>query len=122
MINKIILSLYDYYRKNNDSHAATFHSKALMGLFLLMLSVVIFFFLVTLIGADAGFDKEMNAVNLKLVFIGIIAVIIFILWFSTDSNEILEIKRDSAERKYRIFFFAIFYLSIPLLIYLISVS
>lgn len=122
MINKILLSLYDYYRRSNDSFTSTFHSKALIGLLSLMICAIIYFFLTAIFEVNINTEQIISTAELKLVLFGVMGIIVLILWFATDSYKKLESKRTEAEFRYRKLFFIGFYLAIPVLIYLISIS
>jgi uncharacterized membrane protein YbhN (UPF0104 family) len=114
MLNKLLLSLYAYYRKRNESFAASFHSKALLSFFLLMLLSIS-----ALLISGNRKESYVSSSTLKIILIGVILLIIGIINFLTDSNELLESKREQAEATYRTYFFILFYSLIPILIYVI---
>jgi len=116
MINKLLLSLYDYYRKKNDPISAIFHSKVLLGVFLIMVIFIIFGSFLVL---GRKIEGQIDSNSSKLVLVGILIVFVSFLWFFTDSSKKLESKRVNSEIQYRKYFFISFYLAIPILLYLI---
>jgi hypothetical protein len=117
MINKLMLSLYSYYRKKNEPFAASFHSKALLSFFILMLLSI----LVLLISDE---QKELP-LTIETVKIALSSTIIFItgaVSLFTDSSRVLESKREYTNTAYKTYFFVLFYLLIPILIYAIVIA
>jgi hypothetical protein len=123
MINKLILSLYDYYRRKNDPVSAAFHTKVLASLSILMLLTSGYFLISLILGWKVSFDASgMKSINLKFLAFGLLAVILVLVWFSTDSYKVLESHRHSSEATYRKYFFVCFYVLIPVILYLIATA
>lgn len=119
MLNKMLLSLYDYYRRKNDPIAAAFHTKVLFSVFLFIQISIILVLVAAMFNFNLRLDERMNATTEKVLFLGLFSLILVIVWFSTDSYRILEIKRPDSEFKYRKYFLIGFYISIPILIYVV---
>lgn len=123
MINRFLLSLYDYYRRKNDSFSAVFHTKALFSLFLLMLLTIGFFLVSAMLDLKVSFNgSSMQRTNLKVTVFAVLVFIWILVWFFTDSYKVLESHRNHSEVKYRKYFFISFYIAIPVLVYLIAVN
>lgn len=120
MINKVILSLYDYYRRKNDPMAAVFHAKILLSLSILVLLAIAFFITSLLFNVEVGYNANiLDATTLKILIGAMVTLIAIGIFFFTDSYEVLESNRVASEAKYRRFFFIIYFISIPALIFLI---
>jgi len=121
MINKFLLSLYDYYRRNNNPSPAVFHTKVVFTLSLFLLVGVIFFSLAVVFGWKVSlYSSGISGSTSTGIFFGVFIIVAISVFYLTDTYKALELKRSEADTKYRTLFF--FYSFILLILFLYVVA
>jgi hypothetical protein len=122
MINKLILSLYDYYRKKDDPMVAAFHTKILLSVFVIVLLAIAFFIVSLMFNWEVAYNANvLDGTTLKIFTVAIFILIAIGIFLFTDSREVLESKRVKSQAKFRIIFFITYFIAMSALIYLIFV-
>ena len=114
---ELVLSVYVYYRKRNESFVAAFHTRAIVSLVLLIYFTVLFLFLKGIANIQAL--SNVDIMKNKVTYIGVLVFFYLIVQFLGGTNDELEQNREEANRAKRTGFFVFSIIGVLLLFFVV---
>ena len=116
--NKILLFLFSYYRKNNDSWSSTFQSKAILTLIVSLNLINVYLLLTEVLKI---FPYRSLASPERLVYLIYLAPIYFLINISTYKSKELEMLQEKFNEKKegKVYFFILLGLSLAIFVFLV---